>query len=71
MIDWIIEMTSKWEKEETTPSSPIIAFTLRLLSLLTENEWQFVALKEKEVLDRFVYFYILQLFLSYKFFLLL
>lgn len=40
-----------WE-QSTCPEPHVIAFTLRLTSLVIENEWQFSVVKEKQLLDR-------------------
>jgi BRCA1-associated ATM activator 1 len=51
VVDWIERMIDSFDSAEI-PTQQVANFTLKLLSMIYSNEWQFAAMKEKNLLEK-------------------
>ncbi|XP_029715833.2 uncharacterized protein LOC109425246 [Aedes albopictus] len=49
---WLAKALEQWESE-TPPSPDVAAFTLQVLALIVEDEWEFAKVQNARMLDRF------------------
>ena len=50
-IDWIEKIIDTFDSNEL-PTQQVANFTLKILSMICSNEWQFAAIKEKNLLEK-------------------
>lgn len=49
---WLEDALGQWESD-VLPSADVAAFTLQVLAMIVANEWDFVRVQNKRILDRF------------------